>query len=92
MVLLLTALAAHNIKLALYGDAKRADLYDEATILLNEAEKHSQSDTSLLLRKALLLLAQGKAGQAEYPLKGLASRDPDNVAAHIVLVLIVFWR
>lgn len=60
--------------------------FEQATSLLNDAERYSQTDMSLLLRKGLLLLAQRKIPQAEYQLKIAVSREPDNVAAHVALV------
>lgn len=94
---LLTALAAYNIAVALrvIRDAElEAEtperLFEEATVLLNDAERYDQTDLRVLLRKGLLLLAQGKSSQAEYLLKSLVARFPDNVAAHLALGVVAF--
>jgi RNA polymerase-associated protein CTR9 len=63
------------------SDSPEAKLYEEATTLLNEAERYGQGETGVLLRKGLLLLAQKNLKMAEYPLKTVLSREPDNVAA-----------
>lgn len=89
---LLTALAAFHISLGLglHPDATSGQstekLFDEATMLLNEAERHDQTNIALLLRKGLLLLAQRKLGLAEYQLKMVTSKEPDSIAAHVALV------
>lgn len=86
-VSLLTALAAFNIALGLglHSGGDEASLFEEATVLLNQAEQHGQAEVNLLLRKGLLLLAQGRATNAEYLLKMALSREPDNVAAHVAV-------
>lgn len=89
---LLTALAAFHVAqgLRLLPGASRglsADkLFDEAAVLLNEAERHEQTNIPLLLRKGLLLLAQRKLSLAEYQLRIVATQEPGNVAAHVALV------
>lgn len=96
---LLTTLAAFNVAVGLKilpfaGKQEGTDTdpaavnshFEEATMLLNEAEKHNHLDISLLLRKGVLLLAQNKISQAEYQLKIVTAREPDNVAGHLALV------
>ena len=99
---LLTCLAAFHIALGLdiYPKSNnnsndildKEKIFEEATMLLNEAERHSQNDLGLLLRKGLLLLAQRKLPQAEYTLRMVISQQEkgpselqDNVAAHVAL-------
>jgi RNA polymerase-associated protein CTR9 len=91
-VTLHTALAAFHIALGLHllpTDRPEATLFEEATVNLNDAERNGASEVCLLLRKGLLLLAQRKLTQAEYTLKTVLNREPENVAAHVALVYLV---
>lgn len=89
---LLTALAAFYIALGLSSTATSTlapdggnEHFEEATRLLNEAERRDQGDMRLLLRKGLLLLAQRRLGAAEYQLRMVLGRDPENVIAQVAL-------
>lgn len=101
---LLTTLAAFNIAVGLgiipFATSQRDENtdpaavnihFEQATMLLNEAEKHNHLEISLLLRKGVLLLAQRKISQAEYQLKIVTSREPENVAGHLALVCPDRW-
>ena len=88
-----STLAAHYIREALVSADKRqaGDLFEEATMCLNDAEKRNPSDGSVGIRKGLLLLAKGTLEAASYQFKFVLEQVPESPAAILGEACVQFY-